>query len=999
MVHRIEEAGIIARVGLNVNIHSDMVRLCLATALFLAVCLPVFALDPNHTLSEYGHQVWLSENGLPQNTVQAITQTHDGYLWIGTQEGLARFDGIKFDVFDRQNTPQLRSNDVRVLFEDRNNVLWIGTSSGLIRRQDGQFAASAGNDGVLDNSISDITQDSDGNIWIVGSAGLAMYRDGSFKTVAEPAGIQRLLSTGDGSIVVTTTAGIQIFRNGSVVFPDIPEELQPTNVTAIADDHDGGLWYGTSDGLWQVRGGEKIVYQVNQGLPSGRINCLHVDRAGAVWIGTSGGVARLRSGQIETITSDNGLSSNLVLSIFEDREGSVWVGTEAGGLNLLKNRKFMTLTSRDGLASDLVKTIYQDRQGGVWIGTNGGLTLLKDGKTRIFTTRDGLASDVVLSLAGDDAGNLWIGTPDGLNLLKDGKFKTFTVADGLSSDQVRSVYVDKGGDLWIGTRAGLNQFHNDQFTIYTTKEGLGNDFVGAIFEDSKGNLWIGTLGGLSVSRSGVFTTYTTKDGLSSNTVTCVFEDQSGDLWIGTNGGGLNRLRDGKFVAVTSRDGLPDDVIYRVLEDGEQRLWCSSNKGIFRLDQKELNALAAKQTGALTPTLYGTADGMLTRECSGGGHPAAWKMNDGKLWFATIKGVATVDADHLAVNSIPPPLVIEQLRVDDQIAPLNASMKIAAGSTRLDFYYTAPSFIAPENVRFKYKLEGFDRDWIDGGSRRVAYYTNLRPGDYRFRVMAANSDGIWNEQGAGIDFYLEPRFYQTYWFYALILLLLAAIAWQLYRLRVRRISSQFGAVLRERNRIAREIHDNLAQDILGISVQLELVSRLLPAAAESAKPHLDRARILVRNSMAEARRYVWDLRSQDLERKDLPTALNDTARRLTKDTTLQAMVQVTGTFRPVPASIENNVLRIAQEAINNAVKHSQAQRIMIDLHFETEALQLRVRDDGCGFDPAVENRDGHFGLVGMRERAREIEAELKIQSEPESGTQVIVNVPLRPTDGN
>jgi signal transduction histidine kinase len=266
-------------------------------------------------------------------------------------------------------------------------------------------------------------------------------------------------------------------------------------------------------------------------------------------------------------------------------------------------------------------------------------------------------------------------------------------------------------------------------------------------------------------------------------------------------------------------------------------------------------------------------------------------------------------------------------------------------------------------------------------------------------MAANSDGVWNEQGATFDFYLQPRFYQTYWFYALVLLLLSAVGWQLYRLRVRRISSRFGVVLAERNRIAREIHDNLAQDILGISVQLELVARLLPAAAESAKPHLDRARILVRNSMAEARRYVWDLRSQDLEHKDLPTALNDTARRLTRDTEVQVLVQVSGIFRPVPPAIENNLLRIAQEAINNSVKHAGAQRVMIDLHFEADALQLRVQDDGRGFDTAAENHDGHFGLVGMRERAREIQGELKIQSEPESGTQVIVNVPLRQTDGN
>jgi signal transduction histidine kinase len=440
------------------------------------------------------------------------------------------------------------------------------------------------------------------------------------------------------------------------------------------------------------------------------------------------------------------------------------------------------------------------------------------------------------------------------------------------------------------------------------------------------------------------------------------------------------------------------VVYRILEDSEHRLWFSSNKGVFRLGENDLNDLIAKRTTTLNPALYGTADGMLTRECSGGGHPAAWKMTDGKLWFATIKGVATVDPDHLGVNSLAPPLVIEQIRVDDQLVPLQTNTRVAAGSTRFDFYYTAPSFIAPENVHFKYKLEGFDPDWIDGGNRRVAYYTNLRPGEYKFRVMAANNDGVWNEQGAAFDFYLRPHFYQTYWFYALLVFLAGAIVWQLYRLRVSRISTQFAAVLAERNRIAREIHDNLAQDILGISVQLELVARLMPAVAESAKPHLDRARILVRNSMAEARRYVWDLRSQDLENKDLPTALNDTARRLTRDREVQAAVQVTGTFRALPSMIENNLLRIAQEAINNSVKHAGARRIMIDLHFDTDALQLRVRDDGCGFDPRDLNGEGHFGLIGMRERAQEIGGELRIRSEAASGTEVIVNVPLTHGDG-
>jgi signal transduction histidine kinase len=709
-----------------------------------------------------------------------------------------------------------------------------------------------------------------------------------------------------------------------------------------------------------------------------------VDRADTLWVATPSGVVRVVNGAPETLTSVDGLSSNLVLSIYEDREGSIWIGTEAGGLNLLKSKKFNTYTTKDGLPNDLVKAIYQDTQGGIWIGSNGGgLTLFKNGAFTTWTTRDGLSSDVVLSLAGDANGTIWIGTPDGLNRFKDGKFQTFTFAEGLSNDLVRSVLVDRNGVLWVGTRDGLNSFRDNEFTTYTTHDGLANNFIGAIFEDSKGNLWVGTLGGLNKITNGKSQTFTTKDGLSSNTVISLYEDEADDLWIGTNGGGLNRFRDGKFVSFANTP----DVIYRILEDQQKNLWCSSNKGIFRVNKTELD------NGNVNPVFYGPADGTLTRECSGGGHPAGWKTSDGRIWFATIKGLAVIDPENIPLNTSPPPIAIEQLFVDNQSIPLTQKVTLSPGIARLDFYYTALSFIAPENVRFKYKLEGFDRDWIDGGGRRVASYTNLRPGNYKFRVIAANNDGVWNESGAALDFYLQPRFYQTYWFYLVCVLLLALTAWQLYRLRVRRMALQFRAVLAERNRIAREIHDNLAQDILGISVQLELVARLMPAAAETAKGHLDRARMLVRNSMTEARRYVWDLRSQELQKKDLPAALRDTSKRLTAQTKVETVVEVGGLTRPLPVEVETNLLRIGQEAINNAVKHARANRIEVGLNFDTRNVRLSVRDDGRGFDPSEQIADGHFGLLGMRERAEQIGGVLSIDSAPERGTQIAVEVPL------
>src|SRR4030095_16314510 len=345
---------------------------------------------------------------------------------------------------------------------------------------------------------------------------------------------------------------------------------------------------------------------------------------------------------------------------------------------------------------------------------------------------------------------------------------------------------------------------------------------------------------------------------------------------------------------------------------------------------DFDQVASGNASSITAVAYGTADGILTRECSGGGSPSAWKDNAGRLWFATIRGVAMIDPTNIKTNEHAPPVVIEQLRTDDQSAIFANNAVISAGQTRFDFYYTAPSFVAPEKIRFKYKLEGFDRDWIDGGARRIASYTNLRPGSYRFRVIAANNDGVWNETGATLGFYLKPYFYQSYWFYAVCLLALALLTWLLYRLRVRGMRAQFRAVLAERTRMAREIHDNLAQEMSGISVQLEVVARTMPPEAEAARTHLDRARRQVRHGIAEARRYVWDLRSSALENNDLPTALSETARRLTNETAIQAQVEVNGTFRPLPRQVEDNLLRIGQEAVNNAVKHAQAKRISINL---------------------------------------------------------------------
>lgn len=959
------------------------------------------ALDSRRDLSQFGHEVWLTENGLPQNTVHSIAQTSDGYIWIGTDEGLARFDGVRFTVFDKQNTPQLKSNYIRTLLADRQGALWIGTAEGLVRMLNGKFTIFTTNEGLPSNTIQAIYEDRESNLWVATATGLGLFKSGGLTTFTTKehligGSIQTLFEDAEGALWIATPYGVGRVKDGTFTNYTVRDGLGSNSVRAIQQDRDGRLWFGSLGGLTSFSRGRFTTYTMQDGLPNDRIISLHADRDGGLLIGTAGGLCRFSDGRFTGLNAGDALSTSTILSLLEDLEGNLWIGTEASGINLLKDTKFTTYTVRNGLSNDLVKSIYGDRQGNTWIGTDGGgLNLLKDGKLSVYTTRDGLSSNIVLALSGDGAGNLWAGTPDGLNRFSQGKFTIYTSADGLANNDVRSICADHRGNLWIGTRGGLTRIKDGVFRTFTEVDGLPNDLIATLYEDAKGNLWIGTFGGLSRFKNEEFTTFTTRDGLSSDAVISLYEDSDGTLWIGTNGGGLNRMKDGQLTAYTTRNGLLDDVVYRILEDGRNNLWLSCRKGIFHIGKKELDEFASGRTASIAPVAYGTADGMMTRECSGGGDPAGWRGSDGKLWFPTIKGVAMIDPERIKTNSLAPPVVIEQIRIDDKSIAPSDRIELPPGTTRFDLYYTAPSFVAPERVRFKYKLEGFDKDWIDSGTRRIAYYTNLRPGAYTFRVIASNNDGVWNETGAAFGLYLKPYFYQTYWFYAVCLLGLALLASLLYRLRVRRMRAQFRAVLAERTRIAREIHDNLAQEMSGISVQLEVVARTIPVEAEPARTHLDRARRQVRHGIAEARRYVWDLRSPALENNDLPTALAETARRLTNETAIQAQVEVNGTFRPLPRLVEHNLLRIGQEAVNNAVKHAQAQRVFVNLLFDARRVQLSVRDDGRGFNnQAVGNgQTGHFGLIGMRERAEQIGGTLSIHSTEGSGTEVVADVPI------
>jgi len=785
----------------NIALKTRIATICVTSWLVTVLLLSgtALALDPEKAITQYGHDVWQTEDGLPQNSVKAIAQTRDGYLWLGTQAGLVRFDGVRFTVFNQGNTAVIKNNNVMALLADRNGSLWIGTyGGGLMRLKNGEFTTYTTKEGLAHDVVYEIYEDRERNLWIgTHGGGLSRLRDGKFTTFTTKDGlshnfVKAIYEDHEGNLWVGTDGG-GLSRRTAGKFTTFTKQdgLASNIVLSIYEDRQGSLWIGTYDGgLNRLKDGKFTTYTKKEGLSSNAVFSIHEDRDGNLWVGTyGGGLNRWQDGRFTAFTIKEGLSDAGVRCLYEDREGSLWVGTHSGGLNRLKDGKFTTFTTNEGLSSDVVFPIYEDHAGNLWIGTEGsGLNRLKDGKFTAYTTKDGLANDFVWSLHEGRDSSLWIGTGGGLNRLKDGKFTTYTTKDGLANDMVWALHEGRDGSLWIGTfGGGLNRLKDGKFTAYTTKDGLPDVGVRVIHEDREGSLWIGTnSGGLARLKDEKFTTFTTREGLSSDIVRSLYEDQQGSLWIGTLGGGLNRLKDGRVTAYTTRDGLFDDLIWQILEDGQGNLWMNSSRGIFRVSKQEMDDFARGKSRTITSIAYGKADGMKSSQGNGGAQPMGWKSRDGRLWFPTIKGMAMIDPQKVKTNELPPPVIIEQALVNDQAIDLNERIQLPPGQEKFEFHYTGLSLLAPEKVKFRYKLEGFDKDWIDAGPRRVAYYTNIPPGNYRFRVIASNNDGVWNEVGASLEFYLAPHFYQTYWFYALCALAVILIGVGLSLLRVRHL---------------------------------------------------------------------------------------------------------------------------------------------------------------------------------------------------------------------
>ena len=1032
----------------------------LAVAVLAMACgVSCGALEPTTALGRLGRQAWTMENGLPQNTVPVLAQGRDGFLWAGTELGLARFDGVNFRVFDHAGNGSFPDAEIRCVLDAGESGLWVGTGDGLVRWAGGHATQLTSREGLPGNSIRGLAETTDGTIWVwteeglarwrgakaaqqpgqeaaqafeaigakelpggadaaissmaadgrgglwVGtSGGAAVYRQGAWETVAG-AGPALVAAAGNGVVLVATGEGVFVQRDGRLVLAVAKAALPMDGVSELAMLADGEVAAASKSAVVVERSGGGVARFATGGqLPGTRIETIYADREGCLWVGTNHGLARIAGGTVEQLPGTDPLAANAVVALLEDREGDMWAGTETSGLHILRDAHFRMMGSIEGLSSDNTTALVEDGAGAVWVGTrDAGLNrVVANRPPTVLTTANGLASDVILSLAAWYGGDLWVGTPDGLTLLREGRATSYTSADGLPDDFIRSLLVEPDRSVWIGTRRGLTHLEISRegqmaFHSLTTADGLGSNLVGALAQTPDGDLWIATLNGLSRLHGGHVRNFTTADGLSSNVITALDVTADGMLWIGTQGDGLNLWDGHRLRAVRSVGdgaGLPA-AIHSLVHDQLGRLWMGSDFGLARADLVALEACGERGQCQMSVARYTTADGLRSRETSVNSHPTALRTRAGELWFATPRGVVIADPRHFAPLPAPP-VAIERFAVDDQDQDWagGQQLRIAAGHLRFQFDYAGLSFAAGQKLRYEYMLEGFDKGWTEAGARRTAYYTNIPPGRYRFRVRAMLADeGAGGVQEAALSFQLLPHFYQTVWVGVLLVLAGAGLVVLVFRRRVLGVEREFRAVMGERSRLAREIHDTLAQGYVGVSMQLEVLGELLRHnRAEAAQKHLKLTQDQVREGLEDARQSIWALRSQDAGEQTLPVRL----RRLVEKAagrSLTTNLEVHGAYRALSPGVEKEILRIAQEAIHNVEKHAAASSLGVRLEYDQRVLALTVTDNGKGFAMGTghDAGEGHYGLTGMRERAALIRASIEITSRPDEGTTVRMEV--------
>jgi signal transduction histidine kinase/ligand-binding sensor domain-containing protein len=968
------------------------------------------AQGPSLDTSQYAHVAWTFRNGFINGAVYTIAQTPDGYLWLGTQSGVVRFDGVRAVPLPLPPGQQLPSTAVGALLSARDGTLWIGTLDGLASWNNGRLTEHPA---LAHQTVIALLEGRDGTVWAGGfgspTGKLCAIRGGSAKCYGDdgslgPA-VASLYEDAEGSLWVGAATGLWRWNPGP------PTRLLPLPIASLhafaQGDHGAGVVVAANS-VYQIAGDKSADYPL-PGAPSPlTASSVLRDRHGGLWIGTRAhGVVHSYEGKTFLFTQADGLTADSIVALFEDLEGTIWVATP-NGLDQFRESPVGSLSVNEGLSSATTTSILAAHDASIWIGTADGLDRWNDGRMTVYRTRSapGLPGDSIQSLFEDEAGRIWVSGFGGLAVFENGGF---TAVPAVPPGMVHAIESDNRGGQWLSMWLtaddyGLVHLVGRKIVEKVPWHKLSGGPGTGLVPDLDGGVWTGLLsGGAGYFRAGQIRNLPLNDERGRPRRTLALQrDRDGSLWAATESG-LSRINNGRVATLTTANGLPCDAVHWIIEDDRSSYWLYTRCGLFRIARTELDAWAADSKRTIRPTTFDAADGIHPVATTKGFRPAVTKASDGRIWFLNGDTVSVIDPTRVVVNTLPPPVHIEQITADRRSYNPTHGLHLPPLIRDLTIDYTALSLVAPDKVRFRYQLEGQDPDWREVVNDRQVHYSNLPPGNYRFRVIASNNSGVWNEKGASLDFSIAPAFWQTLWFRAACVVAFAGLLWALYQLRLRQIARAFNAGLEERvaerTRIARDLHDTLLQSFQGLLLRFQTVYELLPQRPTDAKETLASAIDRTAQAITEGRETVQGLRASTVERNDLAASIKtlgeELAAQASGDTPVGLLVDVEGTSRPLHPIVRDEIYRIASEALRNAFRHAEAKQIEVELRYDERQLRLRVRDDGKGIDPSfltAEGRAGHFGLHGMHERAKLIGGKVTVWSAPESGAEIELSVP-------